>query len=141
MSFFQRLLLVGTRPTNALEEALSAFLKGNASLDAFLSTLLRSRVFVLIKGSGETVPDRIEPLTLVGANGGPAVCVFTSPERSKPIQRRAGDYSAGLEIEFRAFLEAIPAGAGMMINPGTFFSTEATPEGVADLRSQEAASH
>ncbi|MBI2213852.1 MAG: SseB family protein [Acidobacteria bacterium] len=131
----QSLLLFGVKPANALEEALLSFLKGKCEIGVFLDALAASRVFVLIKGSASAPPgDTFTPLVIDGNAGDPAVCIFTSPERSRAIQKRVPDYSQGLEIEFRAFVQSVPPGVGLVVNPGTLFCTEATWQGVDELR-------
>jgi hypothetical protein len=131
----QSLLLIGTKPENDLERALLEFLKGHTAIEPFLDALINSRVFVLVKGSGSEPPAQIEPLVLEGLGGSPAVCIFTSARRASPIQKRLPLYSTGVEIDFRGFAKLIPATLGMLVNPGSVFSTEADSIGVDELRS------
>lgn len=135
MGFLHSLLLTGVKPENRLEHALLDFLKDRQPLEHFLEELVGSRVFVLVRGNGETPPAMVEPLAIGGAHGGPAAVIFTSPGRSSAIQKRTPDFATGLEMDFRAFMKTIPPGFGLTVNPGTFFSTEALPAGVDDLRS------
>ena len=134
MGFFHSLLLTGTKPENPLEQTLLAFLKGKAPIEPFLQALVHSKVFVLIKGSGDLPPAQILPLVIAGAGGVPAVCIFTSPQRSEAIAKGRDELGQGVEIEFRALLNVIPPGYGIIVNAGTLFSTEAPPIAVEELR-------
>lgn len=135
MGLFHRLLLIGNRPQNPLEEALSDFLKGRTPIEPFLQTLIQSRIFLLVRAGEPEAP--IVPLTLQGA-AGPAVCIFTSPERAAPMQktleRQKMDFTRGIELEFSAFNATLSPDLGMLVNAGTLFSTEALPAGLAGLR-------
>lgn len=131
----QSLLLLGVKPENELEKVLLSFLKGKSDIGLFLDTLINSQVFVLVKGDGSVPPSTgFSPLVMDGHDGNPAVCIFTSPVRSKGIQPRVPEYATGLQIDFRAFVSSIPPGLGLVVNAGTFFSTEATWQGVDELR-------
>lgn len=132
MSLFHRLLLIGTKPLNPLEEALMGFLKGSLKPPEFEATLKASKVYLLIKG--EPKPDDIRPLLIDGAGGSPVLCVFTHLERATPLQRKVPDYGRALEVEFPAALKIVPPDVGMAFNPGNLFSTELTYEGVDALR-------
>ena len=131
----QSILLIGTRPENDLERALLAFLKGQVPIEGFLEVLIASQVFVLVKGSGPEPPAMIQPLILEGQGGSPAACIFTSSKRATPIQKRLPLYGMGIQTDFRAFVKFVPATLGLLINPGTVFSTEADSVGVDELRS------
>lgn len=137
MGLFHSLLLIGTRPRNSLEEALLSFLKERTSLESFLDVLHESGVCVLIRNEpGDVVSEMpLRPLVMDGASGYPAVCVFTSPERSKPFARRLPEYGTLLEIEFRTVLASTP-GLGVLINPGTMFSMEGSAQGMNELRAR-----
>jgi hypothetical protein len=69
-----------------------------------------------------------------GADGRPAFCVFTHPQRLKAFQARLPEYGNALEMDFAGLVGMTPAGFGMLFNPGTFFSTEVLPEVVDELR-------
>ena len=137
MGFFHSLLLIGAKPKNALEETLMAFLKGRCDLPEWIAALKKSRVTVLVKDppqAGAETGQQMRPLVLDGADGRPALCVFTHPCRALPLQKRVPAYGYALETEFSAVLGFTPAGFGMQFNPGSFFSTEVLPEGVDELR-------
>lgn len=133
MSLFQSLLLIGTKPKNPLEEALMAFLKGTLELERFEVELKKSKVVVLLKeppGTGGGV----RPLVLDGADGRPALCVFTHADRSVALAKRSPEFGHALETDFSWVLDVMPSGFGMLFNPGSVFSTEVVAEGVDELR-------
>ena len=136
MGFFYSLMLSGVKPENELEEALLALLKEKIDLDAFINALVRSSIFLMTKGEADqlTTDAAFVPLMLTGADGRGAVAVFTAPSRAKSMQSSAKEFRSGLQLTFCAMVGSAPPGVGMMLNPGTIFSTEVAPEGFDDLR-------
>lgn len=132
MGFFQNLVLTGVRPLNGLETAFLAFLKEEVPLERFETELAKSKLVILLKGPPG--PDGIRPLVIDGADGRPALCVFTHRDRAVPMTKSQPVYSHALEAEFSWVLSVTPPGAGMVFNAGTRFSTEVLPEGVDELR-------
>lgn len=123
-------------PANELERAVQGAIDGSGSFEAFLSFLLGSQVFILIQGDPPASPETagMKPLVLTSSAGIPSACLFTSPERSLPLQRRHPAYRTGLLVEFRWVLQVLPAGLGIVLNPGSRLSLEQPPEGVARLK-------
>src|SRR5438552_4139109 len=133
MAFFQSLLLLGTKPQNKLEESLLAFLKGRIEPPQFEAALMTARVVILVKDppqEGTQSGQQLRPMVLDGADGRPALCIFTHTDRALSLQKRAPEYAYAMETEFSAVLRLTPAGFGMVFNPGTLFSTEVVVEGV-----------
>lgn len=136
MGLFHNLLLIGTKPKNKLEEAFLAFLKEKIGPEEFEGILIKERITILV-----TEPPRNEkgmgglrPLCIDGAHGGPALCVFTHPDRALGFQKRAPEHGHALETEFQAVLAMAAPGTSLVFNAGTVFSTELPPEGVEALR-------
>ena len=123
-------------PTNDLERAVRAFIDGSAPPGAFVSSLVRSKVFLLIEGEPPAKLDTagMRPLLLPSSLGIPSVCLFTSSERSFEVQREHPTYRTGLHVEFRWVLQVMPEGLGFVLNPGSSLSLEQPPEGVAKLK-------
>lgn len=122
-------------PANDLERAVQAARAGLEPLEVFLSCLLRSQVFVLMKGDPSTDPAAPrQPLVLPSSKGVSSVCIFTSPERSTEVQRRHPEYRAGLLVDFSWVLRGMPPDLGLVLNPGTSLSLEQPAEGVARLK-------
>jgi hypothetical protein len=123
-------------PSNELERAVQGAIDGSGSYEAFLSSLLGSKVFLLLKGDPPANPDTADkrPLVLPSSAGIPSVCVFTSPERSLEVQRANPTHRTGMLVEFRWVLQVIPADLGIVLNPGSSLSLEQPPEGVARLK-------
>jgi hypothetical protein len=119
-----------------------AFIDGSGPPEAFVSSLLASKVFVLVEGDPPPKPDAagMRPLVLNSSRGVPSVCLFTSPERSLEVQRENPAYRTGLLVDFRWVLQVMPAGLGFVLNPGSSLSLEQPPEGVARLKSDFAGS-
>lgn len=136
MSLFHNLLLIGTKPNNKLEEALLGFLKENIEAAEFEGILKTERITILVKeppkAGGNSVG--LRPLVIDGAGGGPALCVFTHPDRSLGMRKRVPEYGHALETDFTGVLSIAPPGTGLVFNAGTLFSTELPPEGVDALR-------
>ncbi len=123
-------------PVNELETRLQAFVTGNAAFEAFLELLLRSQVFVLIKGDPEAVTKDtpIAPLVLIASTGFPALCIFTSPDRALRVQKKHNAFAGGMLVEFRWVLESAPEGLGLLVNPEWEATVEQPPYGFAAMR-------
>jgi hypothetical protein len=123
-------------PSNDLERAVQGAIDGSGSFETFLSSLLGSKVFLLLEGESPANPDSAEkrPLVLPSSAGIPSVCVFTSPDRSLEIQRVNPTHRTGILVEFRWVLQVIPPDLGIVLNPGSRLSLEQPPEGVARLK-------
>jgi len=134
MGLFHSLLLLGTKPKNTLEEAFMAFLKERMEPPEFEVVLKAARVVVLVKDAPQAQPESLRPLVLNGADGRPALCVFTHPDRAKPMWKKMPEYAYAMETDFTFVLGITPPGVGMQFNPGTIFSTEVLPEGVDGMR-------
>lgn len=137
MGLFHAMLLLGTKPRNPLETSLMAFLKEEMSPARFEVELGKSHVVILLKeppGDAQSANRGLSPLMVDGADGRPALCVFTHRDRSLAMVKSAPDYGCALETEFAWVLSITPPGIGMVFNPGTVFSTEVAPEGVDAMR-------
>lgn len=137
MGLFHSMLLLGTKPQNPLETSLMAFLKDELMLERFEVELAKSQVVILLKeppGEAEAANRGLSPLLIDGADGRPALCVFTHRDRSLAMLKSAPDYGCALETGFDWVLSITPPGIGMVFNPGTFFSTEVAPDGVDEMR-------
>ncbi len=133
MSLFQTLVLIGVIPLNDLEKALLAFLREEIPLERFETELAKSKAVILLKeppGQG----GGIRPLVMDGADGRPALCVFTHQDRAVPMTKSQPEFSYSLDTEFSWILSVAPPGVGMVFNAGTRFSTEVLPEGVDEMR-------
>ena len=108
---------------------------GREPLATFVACLLRSQVFVLLRGEPSTDPAAPwQPLLLPSSTGVPSVRIFSSPERSSEVQRQHPDYRTGLLVDFTWVLRGMPPDLGLVLNPGSSLSLEQPPEGVTRLK-------
>ena len=135
MGWFHSLLLLGTKPKNPTEEALLAFLRGKASLDHWISALRAAQLSLLIRGQAEAAGSQgtLSPLVIDGSQG-PALCVFTHPDRALAMRRSAPDYQGLVTLPFDTVVKFTLPDMGWAFNAGSFFSTEVVAAGIEELR-------
>jgi hypothetical protein len=116
-------------PSNALESSLVSAMQGALSLREFLRVLLHSRV--VFPSTTEVMPDGsgMSPL-IFDKEGEQMLAVFTSFERA---QRFSDSVKFCLEMDGHQFVCRLPAGYGVVLNPGWTAGCEIPPSGVVDL--------
>jgi len=142
MGFLNRLLgrtddqpLLALDPANELERRLRAVVTGQTGIEPFIEELVRVQIFILVHGKPEPVPpSTMRPLVLPSSQGFPGLCIFTSGDRSLPVQQKHGEFQAGLQVAFTWVLQATPADLGLVVNPGWDIAIELPPQGLARLR-------
>lgn len=107
-------------PLNALEDALVEAQAGRLDTQAFLDTLMRAQVYVLIDKdpAGQDWDNTGTPLVLPNAAGAPVMAMFTAAERSGPWPARIPQFPHGLFTDFRTLVRGIAKDIGIVINPG-----------------------
>lgn len=124
-------------PHNDLESELLAAQEGRISEQQLMQTLLAAQVFVPVRDpvtiAGLQGTVRPEPLTLVDEDGTEVLAVFTSPDRARPVVAGRAGYEGGILMEFRAVLDRVGPGCGLVLNPGWPVGLEMAPEAVSQL--------
>ncbi len=123
-------------PGNDLERLLLALNQGTAQRSALPHRLVKSRLFLLFNGDPEGVmaSETAQPLAIKSDQGYPGICVFSAPERANDLQAQHPEFRTGIETEFAWVLEICPPGVGILINPGSPYTVELHPDGVAPIR-------
>lgn len=113
-------------PGNDLERALESARAGRSSMPAFLRVFRQSKVFV--SSGAEIKPDGsgFQPV-LFDKEGVQMVACFTAMER---IGRFASLAPYCLAIKGGEFLQRIPEGYGLVVNPGQPVGFDVTPDGI-----------
>ncbi len=126
-------------PLNDLETALLALRDRTLAVDAFMETLLKAQVFILLDrdpGPEDARDHSAAPLLLNNPAGLPVLAVFTAAERALSMSMAFPAYQHGLWTEFRWLLSLVRPGIGLVLNPGTLAGFEMPAEGVARLQAQ-----
>lgn len=115
-------------PETPLEHAIADARAGKLPVVDLLRVFANSPVFVptatevLADGSG------FQPLT-VEKNGAPMVACFTGFDRMGDDARKVAPYC--MQIPGGGFLQMIPGGIGLVVNPGSELGFEMSPDGLA----------
>ena len=117
-------------PTNELEEILVQLISGRLAFTEFLKSLMDADVHAL--SATDLHPDGtgFQPL-LFDRDIGTLLAVFTSRDRGTMFSDRL-PYC--LTLNGRQFFGWIPAGFGIVLNPGSTVGFEIPPEGVQNIR-------
>jgi SseB protein N-terminal domain len=115
---------------NSLELSLINAQTNLIPLNQFLQEFIQGNVFILSASSVETDGSGINPL-IFDREGVMMVAVFTSLKRTK-IFAKPGIYC--LEIQGGNFLERIPKGCGLVLNPGLSIGLEIPPLGLENIQ-------
>lgn len=108
-------------PRNDLEQALVAAQQNQMPVPAFVQTLLRSQVFVLVDQQippGATWHQSAAPMVLSNADKTPFLALFTAPERADVWTKRQTTFGFGLSTAFTGVLQGMALNLGIVINPG-----------------------
>ena len=126
------------QPANQLEHALVEAQEGRLLVESFLNTLHSSQVYILIdKDLGPNGWDNsASPMVLNNSSGKPVLAMFTSPTHSEGWPQRYPQFTFGLLTDFRWLLKGVAPSVGVVINPGTTFGLELSPERVAELKAR-----
>jgi hypothetical protein len=131
------------QPLNELESTLVQAQAGTVSAAEFLGKLSTSQVFVLLDkdpGPSASWDNSASPMVLSNGAGTPVLALFTAPERSDGWPARVPRFSFGLLTDFCWLLRGVAKGVGIVINPGHSVGLELSPERVAKLAFEAAAS-
>ena len=116
-------------PQNALEQALADGQAGRTSTEGALRVLVESALFVPSRQEVRADGGGLSPLVLEQA-GKPYVAVFTSGERARSA---AGLAAYCLQVAARWALPQVPAGYGLVINPGFALGLQIDADGVRKI--------
>ncbi len=116
-----------------LELALIDMISNTTSHEDFFDKLITSKVF--IPSNSEPVPSAFEPLIFDHPRLGPVVAIFTHAKRFSPVSKLFPNVLSGILMEFPWILMHMPAGLGLIINPGWEISVEVTGEDIMDWKS------
>lgn len=119
-------------PDGTLEEQLLAARKGDINSEAFLDTLIKSSIYVL---SGSEINDDMSNFSPVvfDRNGVIMYAVFTSMSRTGDFAQQA---PFCIQVNAFEFFKRVPAGGGIVVNPGIVEGLEISPEGLTDIVSK-----
>jgi hypothetical protein len=115
--------------TLSLDRAVAAAQAGSGTVAAMLSALLDATLAVPSGGAVEADGSGFRPV-LFDRAGVPMVACFTARERIGPLAQTA---PYALEMPARAFLSRVPAGHGVVVDPGHATGFEIDPAGLARL--------
>jgi len=116
-------------PQNALEEAMAEARAGTLGQEEFLRRLLQTPVFIPSRQEVQADGSGLAPLVLDRA-GVPFAAVFTSAAR---LQSLGGQIPYCLEMPTSAFLPRLPAGYGLVVNPGYALRMEIEAYGIENI--------
>lgn len=109
-------------PMNDLEFKLMDAHNGLITPPEFLESLRKYEVYLPIydqRGiSGFRDAQSTQPLLMENDSGQQALCLFTTPERAKPVVVNYPGYDGGLWVGVPWILETLGAGFHLLINPG-----------------------
>jgi hypothetical protein len=116
-------------PVNVLESELEGARAGRSSMPDFLR--LFSESDLIVPSGSEIMPDGsgFQPV-LFDKGGTEMVACFTAMERIGDFSRLA-PYC--LSIRGSEFLQRIPAGYGLVVNPGQSVGFDVTPDGLRQI--------
>lgn len=116
-------------PVNALETALEGARAGRSSMPDFLR--LFGNAEIVVPSGSEIMPDGsgFQPV-LFDKGGTQMVACFTAMERIGDFSRLA-PYC--LTITGSEFLQRIPPGYGLVVNPGQSVGFDVTPDGLRQI--------
>jgi hypothetical protein len=117
----------GASPLNDLERLLLDSRAGRATVEGLLRALVAADLYVPSATEIKEDGSGFAPLLFDNLNGNPLAAVFTDPERAKAHASRAKYL---LQINGRELFRRLPAGYGIVINPGHRLGMEIQPYGV-----------
>lgn len=118
--------MIDFTPINSLERELQKAQSGQSSMLDLLRLFSSSNIFV--PSGGEVMPDGSGFLPLLfGKEGVQMVACFSAMERISQLAERA-PYC--LAMKGGEFLRRIPAGYGLVVNPGQSVGFDVGPEGL-----------
>jgi hypothetical protein len=122
---------------NELERKLLEAQEGRLDIEAFMTALLESQVFMPVREAKTVLniqrSQSAEPLTLDAEDGTKVLVLFTSPERAKPFVKDYPGYEGGLLTDFNWIFEHLGTGFGIALNPGSEVGIDIEPDSVAQL--------
>lgn len=124
---------------NELEALILRMTSEPALRPEFITTLLRSRVAVLLNKGLENgvLPADFKPMTLNGPQGFPVLAVFTSPDKAAPWLKEQPEFQHALVTEFSWALKITRPPFGIAVNPGYTHSVVLSPAEVEGLAARQ----
>lgn len=122
--------LLNFEPENDLEVAIVNAKKGHLPIDSLLAEIAESNIYVSSKAEVSKDWSGFEPL-LLGEASSPLVAVFSSLSRPG-LHRKVAEYV--LQIKGSEFFRRIPAGYGVVVNPGYVTQLIVSSDSVSKLK-------
>lgn len=116
-------------PENEVERLLLQAKAGTAPVEEFLRKLAMATLFVSSTREVTEDGNGFMPL-LFERDGVPLAAVFTAPSRAIPYSDKA---RYGLSMNGLEVFKRMPAGYGVVINPGHTATSEITPDGLKNI--------
>ena|SRR5215207_3224347 len=121
-----------SRPLNELEEQLARGGQPDANPVDVILSFLNNEVYIISGDELEGEDSQVEPLVLANSEGQPVLAVFSHPNRVDEQYLAAAPNVLG--TQGAAIIGNIGDELGMVINPGSAFGFEISPEGIANIR-------
>jgi hypothetical protein len=121
-----------SRPLNDLEEKLAQGGQPDANPVDVILSFLNNEVYIISADELEGEDSQVEPLVLANSDGEPVLAVFSHPNRVDEQYLAAAPNVLG--TQGAAIIGNIGDELGMVINPGSAFGFEISPEGIANIK-------
>jgi SseB protein N-terminal domain len=121
-----------SRPLNDLEEKLAQGGQPDANPVDVILSFLNNEVYIISADELEGEDSQVEPLVLANSDGQPVLAVFSHPNRVDEQYLAAAPNVLG--TQGAAIIGNIGDELGMVINPGSAFGFEISPEGIANIK-------
>ena len=121
------------KPEDPLEMQLFFAKAGEATIEEFFETMVTGKISVMLSEPPQTEGNRLlsdlRPLVLeMPPPIGPALVVFTRPERAHVLLDEYPEYRYTLEVDCPWVLQYAPAGIGLAVNVGWNVSVGVPPD-------------
>ncbi|PQO44086.1 SseB family protein [Blastopirellula marina] len=118
-------------PANPLESALVESAAGRLEQRDFFEVFVQAEVYQIAEDAPQEADVPIFPIALQDPEHGRVIAVFSDPSRATPYETKAPHV---LALTGSQVFEQIPAGHGIVLNPGSQFSLTIPGYGVLNLR-------
>jgi hypothetical protein len=124
---------------NPLEQKLLAAMNDELSGEEFMRELLTEQVFIPVKDDddhgiqGFQRTTKATPLVIRDEDEQNILVLFTSPERAREFLADMPGYRGGLLADFSWIVERMEPGFAIMVNPGSDFGMDISPETVTEM--------
>ena len=126
------------QPSDPLERAMLAHAGGQGSAEWLTRELRGAHLVVLLEGDSPEVVEGapMRPLTVSTPIGYAVVCAFTSAERAQVMRAAYPTWRTEVSVDYTWVIATLPAGHGIVINPGHAAFLFQAPEDVDRLRGE-----